>query len=140
MRKILFAIVAYNFVTNINNNLKLKKMAHTMQELLEKVAERDTLDKSVLELLGSVKKKLDDLLSKPNVSIPSDVQDSIDKMFDDLSANNQKVSNALVSSTPIETAPQPAPAETVPVPQAEATQPATNAPKQAPTDGTGAPI
>jgi len=70
----------------------------TLDEVLAKVEEGNSVDSSLIALLEGIKKQLDDALA--GTTLPPAVQEKVNQIFDGLVADNEKVSAALLANTP----------------------------------------
>jgi hypothetical protein len=77
-------------------------MAITVEQILAKVTERDTVDASLIELTRGIKRRLDEIIAG---GLPPAVQAQVDQLFQKLDDGNVKVAAAVVENTPAENPP-----------------------------------
>lgn len=98
----LFVPIAILLLYIIYQNHKQMK---TLDEVLVSVTENETVGDSIVQLLTSIKKQLDDVLSGAN--LPAGVQAKVDAIFEASERDKQKLQDAIVANTPNETPPTP---------------------------------
>lgn len=83
---------------SVNPKAMNKTMPHTIDDIIEAVAQEDTLIDSASALFASVKQQLADALA--NTTVPAEVQAKIDQVFASLEADKTKLATAFVANTP----------------------------------------
>lgn len=78
-------------------NQKLTTMATTLDELLADAQAESNQDDSIIALLQSIKKQLDDILAG---NLTPDQQQKVDAIFAQLEANKAKVGDAITANSP----------------------------------------
>lgn len=93
MKKSILALLAINLFITILNNLKLKKMANEMDDLVAAVNKDTEVDQSAITLLEGLKSKLD-------AAIAGNDMTAIKALADQLGTNQQKLADAVLANTP----------------------------------------
>jgi hypothetical protein len=73
-------------------------MAATLDSILAKVTDEETLEDSLIALVGGLKQQLADALS--GTTLPAATQAKVDAIFTAVEAQSQKMTDAITANTP----------------------------------------